>query len=100
MKPYRRSKISATIPGGSDNLFGGQNPKSKIRSADQTCSLLDEAHRYLVGGVNSPVRDFKHVGAKPLIVLSATNSEVISSEGRHFVDFIMGWGALILGHKD
>lgn len=58
-----------------------------------------EASRYLVGGVNSPVRAFRQVGQAPLVLVRARGTEVTDTSGRAFVDFIMGWGALILGHN-
>ena len=62
-------------------------------------SLAKEAHRYLVGGVNSPVRAFRHVGGDPLLLVRAGGAEVADHEGRTFLDFIAGWGALLLGHN-
>ena len=57
------------------------------------------AARYLVGGVNSPVRAFRKVGAAPLMLAGGSGSTVIDPGGRRYTDFIMGWGALILGHN-
>ena len=59
----------------------------------------NEARRYLVGGVDSPVRAFRHVGAEPLALVQASGAAVIDATGHRFIDFIMGWGALILGHQ-
>ena len=67
-----------------------RNSKSEIRHSTAS---------FLVGGVNSPVRAFRHIGAKPLTIIRAKGAEVVDSRGRTFVDFIMGWGALILGHN-
>jgi len=58
-----------------------------------------EAQRFLVGGVNSPVRAFRHVGGEPLMLVSGRKAEVVDAAGGTFVDFIMGWGALLLGHQ-
>ncbi len=55
--------------------------------------------RYLVGGVDSPVRAFRQVGAKPLILSESRGAYVWDSAGKRYVDFIMGWGTLILGHN-
>ncbi len=62
-------------------------------------SVLEEARRYLVGGVNSPVRAFRHLGIDPLMVVRASGAEVEDVHGRRFLDFISGWGALLLGHN-
>lgn len=72
-----------------------QNPKSKIYNAN---SIAKAAQRYLVGGVNSPVRAFRQVQSQPLIVNRSHRATIVSREGTRFVDFIMGWGALMLGH--
>ena len=59
---------------------------------------MEEAQRYLVGGVNSPVRAFRAVGRDPLFVTKGQGA-LISDASRHaWIDCVMGWGALILGH--
>lgn len=50
------------------------------------------------GGVNSPVRAFRSVGTKPLIVSRAKGSKIYDTAGKSFTDLVMSWGALILGH--
>ncbi|MDD5449830.1 MAG: glutamate-1-semialdehyde 2,1-aminomutase [Candidatus Omnitrophica bacterium] len=57
-----------------------------------------EAKRYLVGGVNSPVRSFKDVGGAPVFIKSARGSKLYSEDGREFIDYCMAFGPLILGH--
>jgi len=53
----------------------------------------------LVGGVNSPVRAFRAVGGEPLHASRGRGAVLTDARGRRFVDLIMGWGALILGHS-
>ncbi len=74
-------------------------PPQLRRQSKRSSSIRSEAERYLVGGVNSPVRAFRHVGGHPLIVVQGRGAEVIDEARQRFVDFIMGWGALILGHQ-
>jgi glutamate-1-semialdehyde 2,1-aminomutase len=62
-------------------------------------SSLLKPSQYLVGGVNSPVRAFRQVGAEPLTLVAGQGAEVVDAAGRRYVDFIGGWGALILGHR-
>lgn len=69
-----------------------------IAATDQR-SALEEARRYLVGGVNSPVRAFRHIGGEPLLLHRAKGAEVEDVQGRRFLDFIAGWGAILLGHN-
>jgi glutamate-1-semialdehyde 2,1-aminomutase len=50
------------------------------------------------GGVNSPVRAFRAVGGEPVFVSSGSGSRVTSVDGETFIDYVMSWGPLILGH--
>ena len=74
-----------------------ENRKSKIENLKH--SAIADAERYLVGGVNSPVRAFRHTGGQPLMLTRASGVEVVDHEGRAYLDFIMGWGASFLGHN-
>ncbi len=60
--------------------------------------LFNEANKYLVGAVNSPVRSFRAVGGKPIFIKSARGSKIYSDDGREFIDYCLSFGALILGH--
>ena len=74
-----------------------QNPKSKIRKSQHVS--FAEAERVLVSGVNSPVRAFTQVGGDPLMVVRGRGGRLTDVDGHSYIDFIMGWGALILGHQ-
>ncbi len=63
-------------------------------------SYIARARSVLPGGVNSPVRAFKAVGGKPLVVADARGAYLIDVDGREFIDYVMSWGATILGHAD
>lgn len=52
------------------------------------------------GGVNSPVRACKAVGCEPLIIDSAKDAVLTDVDGKTYIDYIMGWGALIHGHSN
>jgi len=60
--------------------------------------LFKEAVKYLPGGVNSPVRAFKSVGGEPIIVKKGYGAYIEDIEGNRYIDFLMSWGPLILGH--
>lgn len=60
--------------------------------------LFEEAKRYLVGGVNSPVRSFRSVGGNPVFVKQARGSKIFAEDGNILIDYCMSWGALPLGH--
>ncbi|MBI3087885.1 MAG: glutamate-1-semialdehyde 2,1-aminomutase [Candidatus Omnitrophica bacterium] len=70
---------------------GGGGPRSASPAAPDSSAVL-------VGGVNSPVRAFRAVGQEPLVLARGKGAVVTDAGGRRFVDFIMGWGALLLGH--
>jgi glutamate-1-semialdehyde 2,1-aminomutase len=52
----------------------------------------------LPGGVDSPVRAFKSVGASPLFIKRAYGSRLEDVDGNEFIDYVMSWGPLIHGH--
>ena len=60
--------------------------------------LFARAQRILPGGVDSPVRAFKAVGASPLFIRRATGAYIEDVDGNRFVDYVMSWGPLIHGH--
>ncbi|MCX8060054.1 MAG: aminotransferase class III-fold pyridoxal phosphate-dependent enzyme, partial [Aquificaceae bacterium] len=60
--------------------------------------LFEKARALMPGGVSSPVRAFKAVGGEPVVVASARGSRIWDAEGREYIDFLMSWGPLILGH--
>ncbi len=62
--------------------------------------LFEEAKRYIVGGVNSPVRAFKNVGRTPLFIAKAKGSKIYDEDGNEFIDYVNSWGPAILGHAD
>jgi len=62
--------------------------------------LFTEAKKYMVGGVNSPVRSFSAVGGSPVFISKAKGSKLIDADGNKYIDYIGSWGPLILGHTD
>jgi glutamate-1-semialdehyde 2,1-aminomutase len=64
------------------------------RSAD----LYARAQRVTPGGVNSPVRAFKAVGGTPRFVARAEGARFWDVDGNTYLDYMLSWGPLILGH--
>ena len=64
--------------------------------ASQT--LFEQAQKLIPGGVNSPVRACKNVDCIPLFIKSADGSKITSVDGRTYIDFVLSWGPMILGH--
>jgi glutamate-1-semialdehyde 2,1-aminomutase len=60
--------------------------------------LFQEAKQYMPGGVNSPVRAFKAVGGEPLFIRRGAGCRIYDEDGNEFIDYVLSWGALILGH--
>src|SRR5262249_30787934 len=54
--------------------------------------------RILPGGVDSPVRAFKAVGATPLFIKRASGARIEDVDGNTYIDYVMSWGPLIHGH--
>ncbi|MCL2179352.1 MAG: glutamate-1-semialdehyde 2,1-aminomutase [Proteobacteria bacterium] len=66
--------------------------------AERSLELHQKAKQLMPDGVNSPVRAFRHVGGRPIYVSRGEASRFLDEDGRCFVDYCMGWGALIMGH--
>ncbi|WNW02704.1 glutamate-1-semialdehyde 2,1-aminomutase [Tenacibaculum sp. HL-MS23] len=54
---------------------------------------------HLVGAVNSPVRAFSSVGGNPLFIKKAKGSKITDVDGNTFVDLVLSYGPMILGHR-
>jgi len=65
---------------------------------DQSKALWQAANNVLVGGVNSPVRAFKAVGGDPFFAVSGSGPRVRDADGNEYIDYVLSWGPLILGH--
>lgn len=69
------------------------------RSYEQSAALYARATSHIPGGVNSPVRAMRSVGRDvPVFIESGSGSIVRDADGNEFVDWVMSWGALPLGH--
>jgi glutamate-1-semialdehyde 2,1-aminomutase len=65
---------------------------------EKSKQLFERALRLMPGGVNSPVRAFRAVGGEPVFISSGSGSRLTSVDGETFIDYVMSWGPLILGH--
>lgn len=64
----------------------------------KSSQLFKEAQQIIPGGVNSPVRAFKSVGADPLFIRKASGSKIYDADGNEFIDYVGSWGPMIVGH--
>jgi len=60
--------------------------------------LFARALQILPGGVDSPVRAFKAVGASPLFIRRAHGARLEDVDGNELIDYVMSWGPLVHGH--
>jgi glutamate-1-semialdehyde 2,1-aminomutase len=67
-------------------------------AADRSARLMERAIRRMPGGVNSPVRAFRSVGGDPLFMERGEDSRIFDADGNSYVDYVMSYGPLILGH--
>jgi glutamate-1-semialdehyde 2,1-aminomutase len=61
-------------------------------------ALFAAAQRVLPGGVSSPVRAFRGVGGTPRFIARGSGPYLEDVDGNRFVDLVLSWGPLILGH--
>jgi glutamate-1-semialdehyde 2,1-aminomutase len=61
--------------------------------------LFNRAVNLIPGGVNSPVRACKSVGADPVFIDRAEGCLIFDVDGNRYIDYIGSWGPLILGHR-
>ncbi len=64
----------------------------------RSVQLFSDAQKIIPGGVNSPVRAFKSIGADPLFIQRAAGSKIYDVDGNEFIDYVGSWGPMILGH--
>lgn len=60
--------------------------------------LFRRACGIIPGGVNSPVRAFRSVGGEPFFVQRAAGARLWDADGNEYIDYVLSWGPLILGH--
>jgi glutamate-1-semialdehyde 2,1-aminomutase len=73
-------------------------PARKRSRYPQSEKLFAASSRILPGGVDSPVRAFKSVGATPLFIVRGRGAHIEDADGHEYVDYVMSWGPLIHGH--
>jgi glutamate-1-semialdehyde 2,1-aminomutase len=61
--------------------------------------LYKRACELIPGGVNSPVRAFRAVGGNPIFIDRAKGSKIYDVDGNAYIDYVLSWGPLILGHS-
>ncbi|MGL4760850.1 MAG: glutamate-1-semialdehyde 2,1-aminomutase [Sarcina sp.] len=62
--------------------------------------IFEESKLYMPGGVNSPVRAYKGFNIDPPVIKSAKGITIVDEDGKEYIDFVLAWGPMILGHCD
>lgn len=62
--------------------------------------LFEKAQVVIPGGVNSPVRACHNVDSHPLFIAEAHGCHLTDVDGRQYIDFVLSWGPMILGHDE
>lgn len=61
--------------------------------------LFEKACQLIPGGVNSPVRACSPVGGNPVFIEKGNRSKLYDADGKEYIDYVLSWGPLILGHR-
>jgi len=81
-------------------LLQGLQGLGVSRGRARSDELFAEALSLLPGGVSSPVRAFRAVGGSPLFIERGEGAYLIDVDGNRYVDYVLSWGPLILGHAN
>ncbi len=68
------------------------------RDLPRSTDAFARAREVIPGGVNSPVRAFRGVGGTPVYYDHAAGSRFHDLDGNEYLDYVMSWGPMILGH--
>ena len=71
-----------------------------MAKVNQNEVLFERAQKTIPGGVNSPVRAFRQVGGTPRFVTKAKGPYFWDAENKCYIDLIMSWGPMIVGHAN
>lgn len=70
------------------------------RTYENSKQAYAEAVDLMPGGVNSPVRAFKSVNMDPIFMASGKGATITDIDGNEYIDYVLSWGPLIIGHSD
>lgn len=71
-----------------------------MRNYEKSKQAFKEAQDLMPGGVNSPVRAFKSVAMDPIFMERGKGSKIYDIDGNEYIDYVLSWGPLILGHTN
>jgi len=76
-------------------MSAGETTRANRTTSEE---LFGEALELMPGGVSSPVRAFKAVGGTPIFVERGEGAYLVDVDGNRYLDYVLSWGPLILGH--
>jgi len=74
--------------------------RESIMKLTNSKEAFEAAKKVMPGGVNSPVRAFKSVDLNPVFMTKGKGSKITDLDGNTYIDYVLSWGPLILGHAD
>jgi len=69
-----------------------------IEARTRSAQLFERARGVIAGGVDSPVRAGAPVGGVPFVQARGEGAYAFDADGRKYVDYVMAYGPLLLGH--
>ena len=67
-------------------------------TSSRSREIMTRARELMPGGVSAPDRAFDMVGGEPFVVERGSGARLWDVDGRDYVDYVLDWGALALGH--
>ncbi len=89
--------VNPDAPGTSGSDVGSEAQVSQ-RSSARSHAIMEQSRTRFPGGVNSPVRAFGGVGGEPFVAARGAGARVWDADGNEYIDYILSWGPLVLGH--
>lgn len=71
-----------------------------MRKTAKSEAVFSKSLELMPGGVSSPVRAFKSVDVSPIVMKQGKGSHIIDVDDNEYIDFVLSWGPLILGHAN
>src|SRR3954468_9343814 len=75
-----------------------KDAEPRARATSRSHELLRRSSELFPGGVSSPVRAFRGVGGEPFVVAKGSGSRLWDVDGNEYIDYVLSWGPLVLGH--
>ena len=89
---------SETVKSAKDKAGSDVAATPKANARPRSTEIFERGKKTLVGGVDSPVRAFRAVGGDPIFMASGKGAKMTDVEGKSYIDYVLSWGPLILGH--